>query len=172
MALKFKGKVWVLGDNLDVDNELFPFRKGDSGEIKPSEFGQWVMTNVDPDFPRKAKKGDIVMTGTNMGCGHDHAEAIKGFLQLGISMVISESFNRNWLRNAIYLGLPIVEYPGIKKMVKEGDVLEVDLHTGEIKNITSKQTIKFTPLPEFLLDILEAKGIDRYTDNQVKAGKI
>ena len=110
MALKFKGKVWVFGDNLDVDNELFPFRKVDSGEIKPGEFGQWVMTNVDPDFPKKVKKGDIVVTGTNMGCGHDHPDAIKGFLQLGISMVISESFNRNCFRNSIYLGLPIIEY--------------------------------------------------------------
>ena len=172
MTLKFKGNVWVFGDNLDVDNELFPFRKGDSGEIKPNEWGQWVMTNVDPDFPKKAKKGDIVITGTNMGCGHDHHQPIEGFQQLGISAVIAESLNRNFFRNSIYLGFPIIEYPGIKKKVKEGDEVEVDLHAGEIKNLTSKETMKFTPLPKFLLDILEVKGINRYTDEQVKAGKI
>ncbi len=171
MALKFKGKVWVFGDNLDVDNELFPFRKADAGLIKPDEHWKWVMTNVDPDFPKKAKKGDIVVTGTNMGCGHDHSGGQIGFLQLGISAVISESFDRNFFRNSIHLGLPIIEYKGIKQKVKEGDELEVDLHAGVIKNLASGETLKFTPLPDFLLEILEVGNINSYTEKLIAERK-
>ena len=75
MSLKFKGKVWVFGDNLDVDFEIVPFRKFDEGLIKLEDVGKWCMTNVDPDFPKKVKKGDIMVAGSNMGCGHDHFQA-------------------------------------------------------------------------------------------------
>ena len=97
MARKFNGKVWVFGDNLDVDFEIIPFRKFDAGLIKRDELGNWCMTNVDPDFPKKVKKGDIMVVGTNMGCGHDHSQAVIGIKQSGISCVIAESFDRNFL---------------------------------------------------------------------------
>ena len=121
MALKFKGKTWVFGDNLDVDFEIIPFRKYDSGLIKDSELGNWCMTNVDPDFPKKVKKGDIMVVVTNMGCGHDHGGANSAIKQCGISCVIAESFDSNFFRNSIAIGLPIIEYKGIKQNVKEGD---------------------------------------------------
>ncbi len=112
MALKFKGKVWVFGDNLDVDKEIVPFRQWDSGALKMNELGTKCMTYVDPDFPKKMKKGDIMVVGTNMGCGHDHATANQSIQQCGISVVIAESFDRNFFRNSIALGLPIIEYKG------------------------------------------------------------
>jgi 3-isopropylmalate/(R)-2-methylmalate dehydratase small subunit len=167
MALRFKGKVWVFGDNLDVDNEIMPFRKIELGLIKPGEYGKWVMTNVDPDFPKKAQKGDIMVTGTNMGCGHDHHPGIIGMKQLGISCIIAESFNRNFFKNCINIGVPIIEYKGIKQKVKEGDEVKGDLHTGKIKNLTSGETLKFVPLPDFLLGILEAGGINEYADQLI-----
>ena len=122
MALKFKGKVWVFGDNLDVDKEIIPFRKRNLGLITFDNLGNWCMTNVDPDFPKKVKKGDIMVVGTNMGCGHGHhARLTYRHKQCGISCVIAESFDRNFFKNSIDLGLPIIEYKGIKKNVKEGD---------------------------------------------------
>ncbi len=158
MALKFNGKVWVFGDNLDSDKEIIPFRERELGLMKDGNYGKWVMTPVDPDFPKKVKKGDIMVVGTNMGCGHGHQQGNIGLIQCGISCVVAESFDRNFFKNSINLGLPIIEYEGINKMVKEGDMLEVDLRAGEIKNLTTQKTMKFTPLPDFLLEIVEAGG--------------
>src|SRR5208283_3526400 len=162
MELKFKGKVWVFGDNLDVDYEIVPFRKFDAGLIKLEDVGNWCMANVDPDFAKKVKKGDIMVAGTNMGCGHDHFQANLAIKQCGISCVIAESFDRNFFRNSIAIGLPLIEYPGIRQEVKEGDELEVDLHGGQIKNISQMKTLKFTPLPDFLLAILDAGSIEAH----------
>jgi 3-isopropylmalate/(R)-2-methylmalate dehydratase small subunit len=172
MALKFKGKVCVFGDNLDVDYEIVPFRKFDAGLIKLEDVGKWCMSNVDPDFPKKVKKGDIMVAGSNMGCGHDHFQANLAIKQCGISVVIAESFDRNFFRNSIGVGLPIVEYKGIKKEVKEGDELEVDLHAGTIKNLTSGKNLKFKPFPDFLQEILEVGGMDPYADKLVAEGKV
>jgi 3-isopropylmalate/(R)-2-methylmalate dehydratase small subunit len=172
MALKFKGKVWIFGDNLDVDNEIIPFRKVDSGEVKRDELGKWCMANIAPDFAKKVKKGDIMVVGSNMGCGHGHVEANKSIKQCEISCVIAESFDRNFFRNSIAICLPIIEYKGIKQKVKEGDELEVDLHAGEIKNLTTRAVLKFRPFPDFLLEILESGGIHSYTDKLIAAGKV
>ena len=100
MALKFRGQVWVFGDNLDVDKEIVPFRKWDSGLIKMNELGKWCMTYVDPDFPKKVNPGDIMVVGSNMGCGHDHSQANLAIKQCGISCIIAESFDRNFFRNS------------------------------------------------------------------------
>ena len=172
MALKFEGRVWVFGDNLDVDYEIVPFRKFDAGLIKLEDVGKWCMTNIDPDFPKKVKKGDIMVAGSNMGCGHDHFQANLAIKQCGVSVVIAESFDRNFFRNSIGVGLPIVEYKGINNEVKEGDELEVDLHAGTIKNLSSGKTLKFKPFPDFLLDILEVGGMDPYADKLVAEGKV
>lgn len=172
MALKFKGNVWVFGDNLDVDYEIVPFRKFDAGLIKLEDVGNWCMANVDPDFAKKVKKGDIMVAGTNMGCGHDHFQANLAIKQCGIACVIAESFDRNFFRNSIAVGLPIVELKGINQFAKAGDELEVDLHTGTLNNLTSGKTMKFTQYPDFLLDILEVGGMDLYADKLVAAGKI
>lgn len=172
MALKFRGQVWVFGDNLDVDKEIVPFRKWDSGVISMNELGKLCMTYVDPDFPKKVHKGDIMVVGSNMGCGHDHSQANIAIKQCGISCVIAESFDRNFFRNSIHVGLPIIEYKGIKQRVKQGNTLEVDLHAGEIKNLSTSEVLPFTPFPAFLLDILEAGGINPYTDKLVADGKV
>jgi 3-isopropylmalate/(R)-2-methylmalate dehydratase small subunit len=172
MALKFKGKVWVFGDNLDVDKEIIPFREREMGLMKDGNFGKWVMTPVDPDFPKKVKKGDIMVVGTNMGCGHGHWHANIGIKQAGISCVIAESFDRNFFKNSVNMGLPIIELEGINKVVKEGDELAVDLEAGTVKNLTNKKTLKFTPLPDFLLEIMAAGGIEPYTNKLIAEGKI
>ena len=172
MALKFKGKVWIFGDNLDVDFEIVPFRKFDAGIIKLEDVGNWCMINLDPDFPKKVKKGDIMVAGMNMGCGHDHIQANLAIKQCGISCVIAESFDRNFFRNSIAVGLPIIEYKGINQNVKVGEELEIDLHAGTIKNLTTGKSFKFTPFPDFLLETLEADGIDSYTDKLIAEGKV
>ncbi len=172
MTLKFKGNVWVFGDNLDVDKDIIPFRKMNLGLVTFDNLGDWCMANVDPDFPRKVKKGDIMVVGKNMGCGHSHQQANLAIKQCGISCVIAESFDRNFFRNSVAIGLPLIEFKDIKKYVKEGDELEVDLHTAQIKNISSKKVLNFTPLPDFLLDILEAGSIELHVNKLISEGKV
>jgi len=172
MTLKFKGKVWTFGDNLDVDKDIIPFRKMNLGLIKHENLGDWCMTNVDPDFPKKVKKGDIMVVGTNMGCGHSHQQANLAIKQCGISCVIAESFDRNFFRNSVAIGLPLIEFKNIKQYVKESDELEVDLHAGQIKNLSSRNILNFTPLPDFLLDILEAGSIESHVNKLIAEGKV
>ena len=172
MTLKFKGKVWIFGDNLDVDKDIIPFRKMNLGLITFDNLGDWCMTNIDHDFPRKVKKGDIMVVGKNMGCGHSHQQANLAIKQCGISCVIAESFDRNFFRNSVAIGLPLIEFKDIKQYVKEGDELEVDLHKGQIKRISSKKVLNFTPLPDFLLDILEAGSIELHVNKLIAEGKV
>jgi 3-isopropylmalate/(R)-2-methylmalate dehydratase small subunit len=172
MALKFKGKVWVFGNNLDVDKDIIPFRKMNLGLITFENLGDWCMTNVDPNFPKKVKKGDIMVVGTNMGCGHSHMQANLSIKQCGISCVIAESFDRNFFRNSIAVGLPIIEYKGINQNVKEGDELELDLHAGQIKNISNRKILKFTPFPNFILDILEAGSVEYHVNRLIAEAKV
>ena len=172
MALKFKGKVWVFGNNLDVDKEIVPFRKWDSGEVKMNELGNWCMTYLDPDFPKKVKKGDIMVVGSNMGCGHGHSQANMAIIQCGISVVIAESFDRNFFRNSIHLGLPIIECKGITQKVKQGDEIAVDFYEGKIKNFTTGEVISVTSFPDFLLDMIEVGGLEPYTNKLIAERKV
>jgi 3-isopropylmalate dehydratase, small subunit len=171
MALKFKGKVWVFGDNLDVDFEILSFRELDAGIIAPDKMGEWCMRVVDPDFAKKVKKGDIMVVGTNMGCGHDHYLSNVAIKQSGIDCCIAESFDRNFFRNSIAVGLPIIEYPGINKIAKQGDELSVDLKAGTIKNLTNGKSGKFKPFPDFLLEIVDAGGLEKFGNKLIAEGR-
>ena len=171
MTLQFKGRAWVFGDNLNVDKEIIPFRERELGLIKPGEFGKWCMTPLDPDFPKKVKRGDIMVVGSNMGCGQAHYSSNEAIRQCGIACLIAETFDRNFFRNSIAVGLPIIEFKGIKKIVKEGDVLEINLRAGKIKNLATETTLTFTPLPDFLLDVLEAGGAEPYGSKLIEEGK-
>ena len=175
MMKVLKGKVWIFGDNLDVDYELSPFRKwrqlraqGASKE----ELGKLAMSEVDPDFYKKITKGDIIVAGDNMGCGHDHSQGPEAIKYSGISAVIAESLHEWFLRNCILVGLPAVAYKGIKKKVKQGDSLELDYAGGKLTNLTTKETMTFTPLPGFLLKIMDSGDLDTYFKNLVKTNKV
>jgi 3-isopropylmalate/(R)-2-methylmalate dehydratase small subunit len=129
------------------------------------------MRVVDPDFAKKVKKGDIMVVGTNMGCGHDHYLSNVAIKQSGIDCVIAESFDRNFFRNSIAVGLPIIEYPGINKIAKQGDELSVDLKVGTIKNLTNGKSGKFKPFPDFLLEIVDAGGLEKFGNKLIAEGR-
>lgn len=179
-----KGKAWVFGDNLDVDFEIVPYRivnelelgslfdNEESRNAYEETLGQYCMTAVDPEFPKKVRKGDVIVAGTNMGCGHDHAtgpQAIKG---CGVKAVIAESLTDWFLRNCINVGLPAIQYEGIKQKVKEGDELEIDIREGNLTNLTTNKTFEFKPLPEFLLEIIEAGGLIPHLKKKVENGEL
>lgn len=127
---------------------------------------------VDPDFPKKVQKGDFLVAGENVGYGRDHDGGPRALIGCGVAAVICESTNRNFFRNCINLGLPVIEYKGIKEKVKQGDELEVDLRAGTIVNLTTSEKVKFSPLPEFLIEMLEAGGIYPLIKEKLKTGDV
>lgn len=170
MMTVLRGKAWVVGDNLDTDYELCDRDKLQNiprGKRTLEDYGRYCMTVVDPDFPKEVKKGDFFIAGTNCGMGHDHATgplAIKG---CGFAGVIAESAVPWFLRNCILLGLPAIEYEGIKKKVKQGDELEIDFSKGTLTNLTTGETLKFEPIPKFLLDVIDAGNLPTYLKNKI-----
>ena len=172
----FRGKAWLFGDNLDVDfeiignmNTLSNMRRHGASE---EALGKMCMTAVDPDFPKKVNKGDFIIAGKNMGCGHDHAHGPQVIKWCGISAVIAESLGEWFLRNAILVGLPVVAYPDIKKKIKEGDELELEYRAGRLTNFTTGEVINFKPLPDFLLKIVESGGLDKYMETLISEVKL
>ncbi len=150
------GKAWTFGDNMNTD-EIIPGRFNIT--IDPLELARNVFCEVKPEYAQNAKPGDIIVGGQNFGCGssREHAPvAIKGS---GAKCVIAASFARIFFRNAINIGLPILESPEAAAGITEGDEVEVDLATGQIRNLTSGAVFQARPLPDFVLKIAAAGGI-------------
>ena len=157
--MTIRGKVWKFGDDINTD-EIIPARYLITTD--PKELAKHVMEDADPEFPKKVKAGDIIVAGKNFGCGssREHAPlAIKG---ADISAIIAESFARIFYRNAINLGIPIIESQEIAKETEEGDELEIDLDKGIVKNLTKGKEYKIKPLPEDLRKIQKAGGLMEY----------
>lgn len=173
---KMRGNAWVFGDLMDVDWEICPFdtlneMKERGVRLTEETIGKYCMTNVDPDFPKKVKKGDFIVGGKNFGYGHDHYQACVAIRGAGVAAVLCESTNANFQRNSVHHGLPVVVIPGIKQNVKEGDQLELDLVAGTLVNLTNGKKMSFVPYPSFLLDILASGGLYNHLRDQFKAAK-
>src|SRR5438477_2973531 len=151
--MSIKGTAHTFGDHVDTD-QIIPAKYLVTTD--PKELGKHCMELADEDFPNKAKPGDILVAGVNFGCGssREHAPlAIKG---IGLAVVIAESFARIFFRNAINIGLPILECPEAAKAAQQGDQLEVDLDKGVIKNLTQNKTYQAQPFPAFMQEIINA----------------
>ncbi len=150
------GKAWKFGENLNTD-EIIPGRYNIT--IDPLELAKNVFCEIKPDYAKNVKPGDVIVGGQNFGCGssREHAPiAIKGSQA---KCVIAPSFARIFFRNAINIGLPILECPEAAADINEGDEVEVDLASGRIPNLTKGHTYQAQPLPAFVLKIAEAGGI-------------
>lgn len=150
-----KGKAHKFADDINTDDIIAAKYLVTTD---PVELGRKCMETIAPDFAKQVTKGDIIVAGRNFGCGssREHAPvAIKG---VGVSCVIAQSFARIFYRNAINIGLPILEIPQAVE-IKSGDELEVDLMKGEIRNRTQGKTYKSEAFPEFMQKIVEAGGL-------------
>ena len=152
--MKFGGKVWKFGDNIDTD-AIIPARYLNTSD--PKELAKHCMEDADPDFVNKMKPGDIIIGGENFGCGSSREHAPIAIKAAGVSCVIAESFARIFFRNAINIGLPIVECPGIGTKVKQGDRLTVDLTAGVVV-LPSGERLSVQPFPPFMEGIVREGG--------------
>ncbi len=159
MGLVLRGKVWKFGDDLQGDYHLIPYPL--IREIfDPKKLAQYCMVNVDSDFPKKVKPGDIIVAGRNFGCGVTHPHALMGLKGLGINVVVADSVSRETLAaHGLQEGLAVMEAPGVTGIVVDGDEIEVDLASGVVRNLTSGKTVSGRALPKVFLERLEAGGL-------------
>lgn len=156
MADILKGIAFKYGDNVDTD-VIIPARYLNTSD--PHELAAHCMEDIDPHFIERVKPGDIIVAGRNFGCGSSREHAPLAIKTAGVSCVIAESFARIFYRNAINIGLPILECPQAAEAIHNGDHLEVNLSTGVITDQTTGQQYQAPPFPPFIQDIVESGGL-------------
>ena len=159
-----KGKVHKYGSNVDTD-VIIPARYLNTTD--PKELASHCMEDIDAEFVRTAQLGDMIVADDNFGCGSSREHAPIALKAAGVSCVIAQSFARIFFRNAINIGLPLLECV-IADRIDAGDELEVTLETGEIKNITKGKTYKAEPYPDFMMELVSAGGLIEYTKKRIK----
>ena len=157
--MKLKGNVWRYGDDVNTDY-IIPGRYMELTD--PAEMAEKVFEEHDPSFRKGVKPGDIVVGRTNFGCGSSREHAPIALAGNGVSVVLAESFARIFYRNAINIGLPARECPGIHNAVEKGDLIEVDVTGGVVKNLANGRELRFNPLPGFMVEVLNAGGLAPY----------
>lgn len=154
--MKACGKVFKYGDNIDTDI-IIPARYLNTADSK--ELAVHCMEPVDEDFYKNAKDGDIMVGGHNFGCGSSREHAPIAIKECGISCVIAKSFARIFYRNAINIGLAILECPQAAEEISDGDEVSVDFETGIIKDVTTGKEYRAMPFPEFIDHIIKKGGL-------------
>ncbi|MDD5846781.1 MAG: 3-isopropylmalate dehydratase small subunit [Lachnospiraceae bacterium] len=158
-----KGTVIRYEDNVDTD-VIIPARYLATSD--PAELAKHCMEDIDPDFGKKIKKGDIIVAGKNFGCGSSREHAPIAIKASGISVVIAETFARIFYRNAINIGLPIVECKEASENIKNGDTVSVDFNTGIITDETTGRTFKGQAFPPFMQKIIDDGGLVNYINSK------
>lgn len=154
--MKYTGNVLKYGDNVDTD-VIIPARYLNTSDHK--ELASHCMEDIDKTFVSRVQQGDIITAGQNFGCGSSREHAPIAIKASGISLVIAKSFARIFYRNAINIGLAIVECPEAAENISEGDKVEADMDNGIIRNLTTGQEFKAAPFPDFIQKIIENGGL-------------
>ena len=166
--MKLKGKVHKYGANVNTD-EIIPARYLNVSE--PEELARHCMEDIDGAFVDNVKRGDIIMATTNFGSGSSREHAPLAIKAVGVSCVIAESFARIFFRNSINIGLPILECVEAVQNADIGDILEVELSTGEINNLTKGVIFKAKPYPDFMLELIASGGLIEHTKKKIGTGE-
>lgn len=163
-----RGKVWKYGDDVNTD-VIFP-GKYTYALMPTGEMAKHALEDLDPAFAGAVKPGDIVVAGKNFGCGSSREQAAACLKAAGVQAVVAKSFARIYFRNAINLGLPVVQSVEASDALETGDEAEVDLAAGEIRS--NKGVFRFLPLPASVLGILEAGGLIEYTKAKLQSAGV
>lgn len=161
--MKACGTVFKYGDNVDTD-VIIPARYLNA--TKGEELAKHCMEDIDKEFIHKVQKGDIIVANKNFGCGSSREHAPLAIKCAGVSCVIAETFARIFYRNAINIGLPIIECPKAAKSIEAGDVVEIDFDSGIITNKTKNETYQGQAFPPFMQKIIEAGGLVNYINQK------
>lgn len=163
--MKISGAVHKYGANVDTD-AIIPARYLNVSD--PDELARHCMEDIDADFAKNVKKGDIIVATSNFGCGSSREHAPVAIKASGISCIIASSFARIFFRNCINIGLPLLESPEAAEAIRLGDMVEVDLSSGRIHNVTQSKSFQAVPYPSFLLDIITAGGLVEQTRRKLQ----
>lgn len=163
MRMKACGNVFKYGDNVDTD-VIIPARYLNSSN--PEELASHCMEDIDQTFPSRVKKGDLIVANKNFGCGSSREHAPLAIKASGISCVIAKTFARIFYRNAINIGLPIIESKEAADDIQAGDEVEVDFDSGMIQNKTTGKTYQGQAFPEFMQKIMKSGGLVSYINSQ------
>jgi len=155
----YQGRAWKLGANFDTD-AIIPARYLNTTD--PTELASHLMEDIDPKFREKIKPGDILVAESNFGCGSSREHAPLAIKYARLSCVVAKSFARIFYRNSFNMGLPIFESAEAVDGISQGDELMVDSQSGTIRNLTTGQTFKATPIPPFMQQLIDAGGLMNY----------
>jgi 3-isopropylmalate dehydratase small subunit len=166
--MELRGKVWKFGDHIDTD-VIIPARYLNVSDVET--LAKYCFADARPGFKDMARPGDVIVAGRNFGCGssREHAPlAIKG---AGIACVIAETFARIFYRNSFNIGLPLIESPEASAHLKEGDTVELDVKTGEIKSLCDGAVYKTRPIPPFMQELINSGGLVNYIKKKLTKGR-
>jgi len=163
--LKLRGKVHKFGADVNTD-VIIPARYLNISQ--PEELAKHCMEDIDSEFLARVEPGDIIVATTNFGCGSSREHAPLAIKACGISCIIAQSFARIFFRNAINIGLPLLECAEAVKETEIGDILEVELSSGEINNFSKNKRFIANPYPEFMMGIINAGGLIEYTKAKLR----
>jgi 3-isopropylmalate/(R)-2-methylmalate dehydratase small subunit len=158
-----KGKVWKYGDSVNTD-VIYP-GKYTYAILPPEEMAKHALEDLDPEFSRKVRPGDVIVAGRNFGCGSSREQAAACLKAAGVQAVVAKSFARIYYRNAINLGLPVLQSPEAVEALQAGDEVEVDFTAGKIRS--GSREFSFPAFPPSVLGILEAGGLIEYTKKKL-----
>jgi 3-isopropylmalate/(R)-2-methylmalate dehydratase small subunit len=160
MTAPILGRAWVFGDDVNTD-VIMP---GKYLTVRdPQQLAPHVMEGIDPDFAQKARPGDVIVAGKNFGCGSSRETAPAAIKAFGIGCVVAVSFARIFLRNAVNIGLPVLECPAAARALTTGDDVEIDVAAGRIVDRRRGTTFEATPFPPFMRELMAAGGLIPYT---------
>ncbi len=165
--MKLKGNAFKYGDNVDTD-VIIPARYLNTSD--PAELAQHCMEDIDLDFVKKVKPGDMIVAADNFGCGSSREHAPIAIKASGVSCVIARTFARIFYRNAINIGLPILECPEAADAISAGDEVEVDTAAGIVTDVTTGRTFQAQPFPEFMQNLIASGGLIAYAREKVRCG--
>ena len=154
--MEIKGKVWKFRNDVNTD-EIIPARYLNTSD--PKELAKHCMEDIDKDFTSKMSKGDIIVAGTNFGCGSSREHAPLAIKASGISCVVAQNFARIFFRNAINIGLPILESKEAGLKIETGDLVEINLEKGIINNLSKKEIYPAQPFPKFMQELINVGGL-------------
>jgi 3-isopropylmalate dehydratase small subunit len=161
-----EGRVWVLGRDVDTDQII-------GGKyltiIDPNELKKHVLEIALPEFAAEARAGDILVADVNFGSGSSREHAPAALKAIGVGAIVADSFARIMYRNAINLGLPAIEAPGVRRLFERGDRARIEMAAGRVTNVGSGESVSFPPLPPHLLELLEAGGLVETVRRRISA---